>query len=287
MNKLKLIIVLILLILANLCTKAAFADILPPYMSYPVEYINPKGEIVKPSVEQIIAFKEADKVNADSIDSSKDGLKVIYGDKKWHDDYNIWVYKYGIATTDGKIIIKPQFQLIHNFSEGLAPVSINNKWGYIDKTGKMVIKPQFVGVGDFYCNSFHTSLYGRCKDPGLFHEGFAVVHSKFIKVGFIDKTGKFLSPPNFYDALAFSEGLAAVKGSKQENYKWGYIDKTGKMVISQQFLYASRFHNGIAEVRRTTMARKARLLLILFLSFIVGISLWRFIVENKKRGKSK
>lgn len=29
------------------------------------------------------------------------------------------------------------------FNEGLAPVSINDKWGYIDKTVEIVIKPQF------------------------------------------------------------------------------------------------------------------------------------------------
>jgi hypothetical protein len=31
-----------------------------------------------------------------------------------------------------------------HFSEGLAAVKVNGKWGIIDKKGKMVIPPQFI-----------------------------------------------------------------------------------------------------------------------------------------------
>jgi len=36
-----------------------------------------------------------------------------------------------------------------DFSEDLAPVYQDGKWGYIDKTGKMVIQPQFLQVKIF------------------------------------------------------------------------------------------------------------------------------------------
>jgi hypothetical protein len=35
------------------------------------------------------------------------------------------------------------------FSDGLAPVQIGNKWGYIDKAGKIAINPQLDTAGAF------------------------------------------------------------------------------------------------------------------------------------------
>ena len=35
------------------------------------------------------------------------------------------------------------------FSEGLARIKVEGKWGYIGKTGKMVIEPVFKKAGDF------------------------------------------------------------------------------------------------------------------------------------------
>ena len=37
----------------------------------------------------------------------------------------------------GDIVIEPQYDVVYNFSEGLALVLDNHKWGYIDKKGKM------------------------------------------------------------------------------------------------------------------------------------------------------
>lgn len=62
---------------------------------------------------------------------------------------------------------------IYYFSEGLAPVRKNGKWGYINKKGKAVIKPQY-----------------DVKDPFVnFSEGLALV-KKDGKWMFIDKKGK-------------------------------------------------------------------------------------------------
>lgn len=51
--------------------------------------------------------------------------------------------KEGYIDATGRIVIKPQFyEIVKNFSEGLAPVKIGEKWGYINKIGRIIITPQ-------------------------------------------------------------------------------------------------------------------------------------------------
>lgn len=66
------------------------------------------------------------------------------------------------------------------------------------------------------------------------------------KWGFIDKTGKWVIPPQFDYAEDFSEGLAAVELNK----KIGYVDVAGIMVIPPQFkkTESMSFHEGLAAV---------------------------------------
>ncbi|EAI5197373.1 WG repeat-containing protein, partial [Campylobacter coli] len=66
-----------------------------------------------------------------------------------------------------------------NFSEGLAAVGLNGKWGFIDKNGEFAIKPKFDDIWDF-------------------REGLASVGLNG-KIGLIDKSGKFVIEPKFDD----------------------------------------------------------------------------------------
>jgi hypothetical protein len=114
--------------------------------------------------------------------------------------------KYGYIDKTGKEVIPCKYDNAENFSEGLAIVMLNDKYGFIDKTGKEV-----------------TPL--KYDNAGRFSEGLALVRLND-KYGYIDKTGKEVTP--LYDEIRnFSEGLARVR----LNGKYGYIDKTGKEVI--------------------------------------------------------
>ncbi len=78
-----------------------------------------------------------------------------------------------------EFVVNPQFDDAKRFSEGLAPVKIGDKWGYIDKTGKYVVNPQFLRAE-------------------VFSEGLAWVEmggEQGYKFGCIDKTGKFVINP--------------------------------------------------------------------------------------------
>ena len=96
-----------------------------------------------------------------------------------------------------------------------------------------------------------------------FSEGMAVLIVKQEKTdpnlsnerklyGFIERSGKVAIPPRFGEALAFHEGVAAVRPKKTTIYgrgdTLGYIDKSGKYVIEPQFNEAHLFQNGVARV---------------------------------------
>ena len=132
--------------------------------------------------------------------------------------------KYGFIDKTGTVVIPAKFDDAWSFREGLASVKINDKYGFIDKTGTVVIPAKFD--------------YAVC-----FSEGLARVNING-KYGFIDKTGTMVIPVNFDEAWDFSEGLASVK----INDKYGFIDKTGTVVIPAKFDGAGYFDNGKAQV---------------------------------------
>ena len=128
-----------------------------------------------------------------------------------------------------------------SFSEGLAAVSRDGRWGYINTSGTWVIPPRFVAEEEF-------------------SEGLAVVTtgeyaSKTAQLGFIDRTGKFVIAPRFEWASSFSDGVAAVCAGRcrdlampvpRRNY--GYINKAGDFVIEPQWEFAGPFSEGRAWV---------------------------------------
>jgi hypothetical protein len=127
--------------------------------------------------------------------------------------------KYGYVNTLGQLVTELGFDYVGmGFSEGLLKVSKNHKSGFIDKNGKIVIP--FIDSG-FIPDNFSNGLALIVKGGG------------FGKYGFIDKTGKEVIPC-IYDynyqyeiERDFDKGLARVK----KNGKWGFIDITGKEVI--------------------------------------------------------
>ena len=127
----------------------------------------------------------------------------------------------------GKEITK--YEYIDCFSEGLADVKINGKWGYINKRRKVVIPCKY----DRTCS---------------FNEGLACVNADE-KWGYIDKTGREIVPCQYKDANDFSDGLARVW---RENGACVYIDKKGEERFSYVYDdfedYPLKFWEGIALV---------------------------------------
>ena len=150
---------------------------------------------------------------------------------------------------------------VEPFSDGLAPIEIDWKYGYINHEGKVVIPPRF----DF---------------AGPFVDGLAIVETND-KWGLIDKGGNYVVPAQYDDADYFSEGVMPVLidgqwrfvdgqgntltilGDKYEtvnclvegrasvlvNHKLGAIDRNGNLIIDIRFDQLHYFSEGLAYAR--------------------------------------
>lgn len=57
--------------------------------------------------------------------------------------------KWGFIDTNGKIVIKSRFEYVKPFSYGTSAVCLNGKWGFINKFGNFVVKPQYADCTSF------------------------------------------------------------------------------------------------------------------------------------------
>lgn len=158
------------------------------------------------------------------------------------------------------------YQERFDFSNGLAAVCLNNKFGYIDKSGNTSIP--FIydiaysfsdGVAKvfnngklFFIDKSGEILHGLTEKQHsirrgeiVFSEGYSMFHGKE-GVGFIDKNGDVVIPQVYLDAKPFMEGLAVVKNKEEQAY--GFIDKTGDMIVPSQYLNAQSYSEGLAAV---------------------------------------
>ena len=174
------------------------------------------------------------------------------------------VCRYGYISRRGKWVIQPTFDAAYSFSEGLAPVKIDGKWGYVDKTGRLAISPRYESA------------------PSAFSEGYAVVP---VEGGeqFIDSTGTVAIEEVFDSAWPFMNGLAFVRRRGRKKWivicrngqpawhrqfdgcggqfspdglsvikigkRWGVVNRDGKIITEPQFLYALSYREGLACVQ--------------------------------------
>lgn len=174
--------------------------------------------------------------------------------------------KWGFRDSEtGETVIPAKYESIGLESEGLAPVKLNGKWGFIDKGDRMVIEPQYDYALSFSEGLAQVRNDGKCgfidrkgnlviplayDEVGDFHDGLASVSIKG-KQGFIDRNNQTVIPARYdwdmwnSSQSYFSEGIAPVK----INGKWGYIDKNDSIVIKPVFNIAFSFSEGLALVK--------------------------------------
>lgn len=96
-----------------------------------------KTETKKVKVEEV---NEVEMVEKDTV------LNTPYIDKPWKrkiTPYRNEAGKYGFMGYGRRVIIKPVFEDVFAFSEGLAACKFSGLWGYVDSSGTWVIEPQY------------------------------------------------------------------------------------------------------------------------------------------------
>ena len=135
--------------------------------------------------------------------------------------------KWGYIDESGEYVIKPQFDSVGEFSEGLAWVyeSESELFGYIDESGTWVIYPQFY-------------------DAGEFHEGLAAVTDmdsadEENRYGYINTSGEWYIYPKFSYASEFKGNYAVVQQNTGDEWNYGIIKKDNYGEIAVPIKYES------------------------------------------------
>jgi hypothetical protein len=165
-------------------------------------------------------------------------------------------------------VVKPKYDSVQTFSEGVAAVKGNDKWGYVDSNGKEILSPAYEfaypfseGIG-LLTTADHTLLAIVDKTGKLtpikeklkidsrfaiFSDGLLLVYNGR-KWGFLNKEGKLAIECKYASAQPFSEGLAAVLLSEY----WYYIDTNGATGVRpgdrREIYWAMGFHEGKAAI---------------------------------------
>lgn len=207
-------------------------------------------------------------IKYDYADDFSEGLAVV-GMREGNSGINM---KQGFIDKNDNMIIDYRFQRARKFKEDVAavtPINSNNGWGYIDKKGQFILKPMYLAAGEFSEGMAPVSVdfgqFGFIDKLGnfiippvynlasSFSEGRACVlvgqKMQFKpfqiiergKYGYIDRFGNMIIDPKFGYAADFHDGIARIQDemelsignmeifNEKEN-RWGYIDKSGNVM---------------------------------------------------------
>lgn len=180
-----------------------------------------------------------------------------------------------IINTKGEVIFRAEDTGYFANGQGLCPVQVNGKWGYINATGNMVIPCVYERAYNFQNEGVaivkHKGKYGLINKRGeilvpciesdyddvpIPHDGVTCIYIENLKeTKCIDVFGNHL----FTKAGIvgnFSEGAATITTYKEGKYSIGVINKTGDYIIPEGiYSYISEFHYGVATVRSETTGK--------------------------------
>lgn len=179
-------------------------------------YIDPEGKVVlTPEWTYATDFKEGYALVGNSIASTDGDVVEIVG----------------FMNTEGKLAIENQWEEVEPFSQGLAAICQEGKYGYIDTAGDVVIAPRWD-----YAMSFEEGravVFSGERNEEVSY--FSPVEGVF---SVIDKTGKVCFETEWEDISPYGHGRARVL----KDGKYGFIDIDGNLVIDTKWSIAWGFH---------------------------------------------
>ena len=171
-------------------------------------------------------------------------------------------YTFGYMDSEGKVIIKSQFDVAGCFSEGLALVGeyINKdeshydydgdvRYGYINEHGELVIPYQYNESYDF--KDGKAEVFEREYIDGEYNYGWNYSYY------YIDKMGNYIKELGVSDTSRSGEfSISGLKWNTEfqtyynkENRKWGVKDKSGNMILDCKYDKISEYNEGLFSVK--------------------------------------
>ena len=149
---------------------------------------------------------------------SSDNLIAFYNGRRW-----------GYMDLGGNVTIKPQFEEVCSFKNGLAGVKKWGKWGFIDKNNKTVIPFEYDILKPVHkFKKFYD--YNRATFNDYDGELCAPVCYKG-KWGFINTLNRTVIPFRYEDILVNNNVETSKLFCVKANNLWGFIDKKRNTVI--------------------------------------------------------
>ena len=128
--------------------------------------------------------------------------------------------KTGIIDKENNYIIRPEYDEIGIFRDGVTKACKDGKWGIIDTIGKPIINFKYEFINNFSESMAAIKLYN--------------------KWGFSDRNDNVVGEIIYDNVENFNEGYAAV----QYKGKWGFINKEGEIVIPCIYDSVTNFNGG-------------------------------------------
>lgn len=166
---------------------------------------------------------------------------------------------YGLITRSGVWALEPSWSNVRPYSEGLAAVEQDGKWGFINEAGKIVIPCVYREVGDFHngraavreASTFSyidpdgdIAVKAAYTSAGIFGSDMAFVEQDG-KQYTIDKVGQKITSWGNERGTYYSEGFAVIKSGNT----CSYYDTTRKRRFTG-FEDARPFSGGMAAVKK-------------------------------------
>lgn len=123
-----------------------------------------------------------------------------------------------------------KYQELGSFSDGLARVGRNGKYGYMNIKGEEIIPCSYTDADDFSNGVARVRIDGKTK--------------------YIDINGNVVPSPNTQSSVAANLQSSNGLTIKDVNGKYGYADANGKIVIPCKYDGAKPFRNGYAAVEK-------------------------------------
>lgn len=135
----------------------------------------------------------------------------------------------GYINDSNRVVIPANYSYLKSgetdFRDGLACVSQNGQFGYLNTNGQWAIQPRF-------------------ENARPFNEGYAFVKTGG-RWGIIDQSGNWKLQPNYADSALVASGWFWFR----QNGKWGYKDLTGQTVVDPIYQEVATAMEGVAPVK--------------------------------------